>query len=306
MNARTISMLALVCSVGAGASAQVVPLGSQFTTNGLGQSNTISTLTGGPYNRVTFSTNWSYNAGSATSAGVAINFNAGAFYNIIGSLSSISGFNNNPNPSAVSAVCNLTMPVSSATALTMIRGQNPLSGGYVAGNWDNVTLTFSYVRRNFIIPSGVIDLGAIPHNGGANFSILPGGSGWNPAAGLYSSEGYLLASNTGAAGKTVEQTGVLLGKPVGDPGLNNLDLPRGIYYMFIGGTGSTFTSDDLAAKVPGAAAGGALAGSIGGVPFSDTIGQGDGHWYQFNVVPAPGPVALMGLGGLIVMRRRRR
>ena len=116
------------------ASAQVVPLGYQLTTNGLGQSNTITTLTGGPYNRVTFSTNWSHNSGSATSLGVGINFNAGSFYNIISSLSSISGFNNNPNPSAVNAVCNLSVPVSSATALSMIRGQNISSGGYVAGD----------------------------------------------------------------------------------------------------------------------------------------------------------------------------
>jgi hypothetical protein len=292
--------------VAASAPAQVVSLGQQLTTNGLGQSNTISTLTGGPYNQVTFSTNWCHNSGSATSLGVGINFNAGPFYNIIASLSSISGFNNNPNPSNVSAVCNLTMPVSSATALSMIRGQNALSGGYVAADWNNVTLTFSYLRRHFVIPSGIINLGDIDHSTGAALSIIPGGTGgFNPTVGLYSSEGYLMASNSGAANKTMEQTGVLLGKLVGDPGLNKLDLPQGIYYMFIGGAGSTFASDDLAAKVPGGAAGGSLAGSIGALRFSDTIAQGDGHWYQFNVVPAPGPVALVGLAGLVAFRRRR-
>lgn len=286
-----------------------MPLGNLLTTNGLGQSTNITTLSGGPYNRVSFSTNWSHNSGGATSLGVGINFNAGAFYNIISGLVSISGFNNNPNPSAVNALCTLTMPVSSATALSMIRGQNITAGGYVAGDWSNVSLNFSYVQRPVVLPSGIRNLGAFTPSNGASFSIVPGGSGgFNPVVGLYSSEGYLIASNIGAAGNTGGggQTGLLIGSPAGDPGLSNLAMPEGSYYFFVGGTGTTFTPDDFVGTVPGGAPGGSLLGSIGGVPFSDPFAQGQGRWYGFTIVPAPTSLAVLGLGGLMAARRRRR
>lgn len=290
---------------------QVVSLGNLLTTNGLGQSSAISTLTGGPYNRVTFSTNWSYNAGSPTSMGAGINFNAGAFTNIIASLSSISGFNSNANPTTLTAVCNLSVAVSSATALSMIRGQNVLSGGYTAANWDNVTLNFSYFQRPRLIPSGIIALG-VRGNTTSAFSVIPGGGtvgGFNPAVGLYSDEGYLLASNVGAAGNggTTGTTGILIGDPAGDPGLSNLTMPEGTYYLFVGGVGTTFTADQLAANVPSGAQGGTLTGGVGdGGWLSPALADGEGRWYSFTIVPSPGSAVLLGVGGLAAASRRRR
>ncbi len=293
------------------ADAQVVALGNLLTTNSGIQSTNITGLTGGPYNRVTFTTNWSYNAGTPTSLGAAINFNAGAFTNIIAGLSSISGFANNANPTTLTAVCNLTMGVSSATALSMIRGQNALTLGYTAANWDNVTLNFSYVQRPHPIPSGVIALG-VRGNTTSAFSIVPGGGtvgGFNPSVGLYSDDGYLIASNIGAAASTAgaPPTGVIIGDPSGDPGLTNLTMPEGNYYIFVGGNGTTFTPDDLSANVPGGALGGTLLGGVGDGGWLDpTIGNGQGHWYSFTIVPAPGSGAVLIAAGVLSARRQRR
>lgn len=312
-----IGVLGLVAMAGTPASAQVVNLGNLVTTNALAQSSSINTLTGGPYNRVTFTTNWSYNAGTPTSMGAAINFNAGSFSNIIAGLSSISGFANNANPTTLSAACILSMPVSSATALTMIRGQNALTAGYSAANWGNTTLTFSYVPPR-PKPTGITNIG-IRGNTTTAFSIVPGG-GWggggaggtaDPMVGLYSREGYLIASNAGLADTagTTLPTGLILGDPTADPGLTNLHLPEGEYLLFVAGSGTSFTRDDFAATVPGDAPGGVLNGTLGDAPWTDApFAQGEGRWYSFQIVPAPSGVALLGMLGVVsgVRGRRRR
>lgn len=310
-----IAALGLLALAGTAASAQVVNLGNLVTNNGLAQSSPITTLTGGAYNRVTFTTNWSYNAGTPTSMGAAINFHAGPFYNILAGLSAISGFAPNANPTALSASCILSMPVSSATVLTMIRGQNALTGGYSAANWDNTTLTFSYVPPR-PIPSGIVNMG-IRGNTSAAFSVVPGG-GWggggaggtaDPMVGLYSREGYLLASNAGLANSngTTLPTGMILGDPATDPGLSNLMLPEGEYFLFVAGSGTNYVRDDFAATVPSDAPGGVLNGMLGDAPWTDApFAEGEGRWYSFQIVPAPSGVALLGMFGVASGLRARR
>src|SRR5690349_1122581 len=102
MTPRSTSTLAasVLLSLAATAhSTEVVTLGHLLATSGINPAANVP-LTAGPYNRVTFTTNWVWNSGTATSAKAAINFNANNNYAaIIGSLFSVSGFNNNSNPS---------------------------------------------------------------------------------------------------------------------------------------------------------------------------------------------------------------
>jgi len=293
------------------ASGSIVVPGNLVTTNSLGQYLNVNGITGGPYNRVTFTTNWSANTPGATSMGAAINFNLSpSFYNIIASLSSISGYQNNSNPTALTAVCNLTMPVSSSSALTMIRGQNINSAGFISADWGATTLVFSYFQRPKVLPTGVIALGVRGDSGSA-FSVTTGGvpGGFDPVVGLYSEEGYLIASNVGAADRsgTVLETGVMLAEPASDPGLSNLTLPAGSYYLFAGGAGTSFTADDFVASVPLDAEGGTLSGMVGDGSWGDqaTLGTGEGRWFSFSIVPEPMSLSLVALAGMLLPRRRR-
>lgn len=289
------------------AAAQVVSLGNLISTNSV-QTLNVTGLTGGPYNRVTFTTNWSANTSGTFSQNVAFNFNISpSFYGIIASLSSISGFNPNNTPVSMTAVCNLSMPVSSATALQMIRAQT-VGGPFHSANWDNTVLNFSYFQRPRAIPSGIRNL-AVRGDSTSPFSISPGGTvGSSPAIGLYSSEGYLLASNVGAASSpgTVTPTGLLVTQPAADPGLSNLYLPEGEYFVFVGGEGTTFTSDDLITSVPSSAAGFTLGGSIGSGGWTDpNYAAGQGGWYSFTIVPTPGTSSALALVAVCVARRKR-
>lgn len=292
------------------ARANVVVLGNLVTTNSLGQSLGVNGITGGPYNQVTFTTNWSANTSGATSMGAAINFNLGpSFYNIIAGLASISGYQNNSNPTTLTAVCNLSMPVSASSLLTMIRGQNIGSGGFVSADWGATTLTFSYVQRPKATPTGIVHLG-VRGEAGSAFSVTAGGGpgGFDPAVGLYSSEGYLVASNVGAAGGAgILLEGVLIGAPAGDPGLTDLLLPEGTYYLFAGGAGTSFPRDDLVAEVPPDAIGGTLIGAVGDGPWGDpaALGTGEGRWYSFQIVPEPATLTVLALAGMLPLRRRR-
>ena len=309
-SAASVLTLMLGAALAPAASASTVVLGNLVTTNSLGQYLNVNGITGGPYNRVTFTTDWSTNTFGATSMGAAINFNLSpSFYNIIASLSSISGYQNNSNPTSLTAVINLSMPVSSASGLTMIRGQNSSSAGSISADWSATTLNFSYYQRPKVVPSGTVAVG-VRGNTSSAFSITPGGvpGGFEPVVGLYSSEGYLIASNVGAAGSagTVSETGIMFGEPAGDPGLNDLMLPAGTYYLFAGGAGTTFTPDDFVASVPPDAMGGTLSGMLGDGSWGDqaTLGVGEGRWYSFAVVPEPGSLGVLALAGMLLSRRR--
>ncbi len=303
---RTIVSKSVGCAAAAAlalagaAGANPINLGNLVVTNNVSTQN-LTGLTGGTYNRVTFTTNWSYNAGMPTSMGAAFNFNAGSFSNIIASLSSATGFANNANSTTLTAVCNLSVPVSSSTALMMIRAQNTFSN-YAVANWSNTVLTFSNAPRIRPIPTGIREMGIR----GTTFSpmrIIAGGGGsggsaggFSPSVGVYSSEGFLMASNVGAAGAA--------GNP--DPGLDGLIMPEGTYYMFVGGAGTRFAMEDFGVDVPRDAVGGKISGMVGSGGWIDTtLEDGTGHWYSFSMVPAPGTAALVGAGVIVAGRRRR-
>lgn len=277
--------------------ANPINLGNLVVTNSVSTQNLTGMMTGGSYNRVTFTTNWSHNSGTVTSMGAAFNFNTGNLYGIIASLSSISGYQNNANPTSLTAVCNLTVAVNSNTALTMVRAQNT-GGFYHAANWSNTVLTFSYVPPIRLIPTGIREMG-IRGNSNSAFRVIAGGGGsggFSPSVGIYSDQGYLIASNIGAAGTPDNP----------DPGIDQLFIPEGTYYMFVGGAGTTFTTDDYAAAVPPGAAGGTIFGSVGDGNWIDAdLGVGEGRWYSFSIVPAPGTAGLVGMGLIAAGRRRR-
>ncbi len=120
------------------------------------------------------------------------------------------------------------------------------------------------------------------------FSVDLAGSDFDTEIGIFDSDGFLLASNDDARGLTSEILG--------------LQLPAGEYYMAIGEFNTTY-GDGFQAN-PGDAAG-TYAGQINGTQFSGDLGAGEIVWGTFNVTPAPGAAALLGLAGIAGLRRRR-
>ncbi|MDX2149062.1 MAG: hypothetical protein SFZ23_16240 [Planctomycetota bacterium] len=150
------------------------------------------------------------------------------------------------------------------------------SGSHVSGGLDFITFT---------INEAVTNVGDY-----LNISMLAGPTGGmtDTEIALYSSAGLLLAdSDDDGPGFFSEMSfGAAdpLAAPDLTPGLDGLSLPAGTYTIVTGGFNTIF-SPNIANITPGTNAG----------------------TYVLNVtfVPAPGALALAGLGGLIAARRRR-
>jgi hypothetical protein len=284
-----------IAAINVSSVANPINAGNYLVNAGLAQSSPLTGLSGGPYNRFRFTTNWSYSQGSPTSAAAAFNFNAGSFSGIISSLSLVTGMAPNANSTTIVVEGSLSVAISSSTALTFVRGQLN-TPTWSEAHWDNTTFTFNYQRRFFQLPTTIAHIGT-RGNTNASFSIAPssgGGGGVNPLSiGLYSDEGFLIASNFGAAGPN-------------DPGVLDLNLPEGRYYSFISGQGTTFSADALFATVPALAPGAMLTGSLGtGSLGGFSFNQGEGTWLSFDIVPTPAATGLLALGIAAITRRRR-
>lgn len=282
----------VVLVAGSAVQANLVNLGNLVATNSP-QTTNITGITGGPYNRFTLTTNWSYNSGtSPTSNAMAFNFVIGSNTSVISALSSISGMLPNSNPTTVTVSGSLSVNVSASTAMQLLYAQN-LGGIARAANWSNTTINFTYVAP----PPRTFNWTAMGVRGNTvtPFSITTDGSSFATTIGLYSENGNLLATNQG-------------GTPGGtDMGLTNLFLPEGEYLIFVAGAGATLGIDEWAASAAPGAAGGTLAGLVGdGGWLNTSFGEGDGHWYSFSIIPAPGAATAGMLGlGLLAVRRRR-
>lgn len=280
----------VVLATGAAAHANLVNVGN-LTALSTPQTVNISGIVGGPYNTFTFTTNWTYGSGSATSNGAAFNFKVGSLTSLISSLSFVSGMAPNGNPTTITVTGRLSINVNASTALQLLYGQNVLTLGSHSASWANTTVNFTYTPPVVPPPVAVVALGPRGNTASA-FSVSTGGSTLNPVVGLYSELGNLLASNVPG---TTE-----------DPGLTGIFLPEGTYYLFVAGAGATLGLEGFDAHALAGAAGGQLGGSVGdGGWMESAFGEGEGRWYQFSIVPAPGTALLTGLGLLAGARRRR-
>ncbi len=143
-------------------------------------------------------------------------------------------------------------------------------------------------------PASFIDLGEI--GGPGNYTFDTNGSPFDTELGLWDNTGTLLFSDDD-----------------GGDGLNSLinaDLTEGMYWLGVSefnsifengwlNTGSAFEGGDdaqVTLNINTVFAGGGLAGAA---LEQETL------FFKVTVVPAPGAAALLGLGGLVALRRRR-
>lgn len=123
------------------------------------------------------------------------------------------------------------------------------------------------------------------------FDINTFTSNYDTEIGLYDATGALIANNDDAASTLQSQL---------TPSLAN-----GTYYLAVAGFNSSFGSSGW--SVSGGGASGNMNAFINGYQIvgDHTSVGGEVAWYSFTVVPTPGTLALVGLGGLAAVRRRR-
>lgn len=116
------------------------------------------------------------------------------------------------------------------------------------------------------------------------------GSAFDTELGLYDNNGNRLADNDDAGGGFQSQ--ILTG-----------GLANGTYYVAVGGFNTTFGATEW--NVVGGPSNGTYDLTIdGSIVASDTLPANAVHWYCFTI-PTPGSAMLLGMGGLVAIRRRR-
>lgn len=135
-------------------------------------------------------------------------------------------------------------------------------------------------------PANFIDLGKIGNEGDYTFDTF--GSNYDTEMGIWNSAGTLLANNDDFGGL---QSSIALTYTAGQ------------YYIGIGRFNNTF---DNGFVLTGVGSFDDTLLNLNGVNLGTWNGNGEPLWYRFDVsVPAPGSMALLGLGGLAAVRRRR-
>ncbi len=137
-------------------------------------------------------------------------------------------------------------------------------------------------------PPPAIDLGVVGTDADP-FNANTFGSDFDTEIGLYDGIGNLLGANDDSGGNLQSQ-------------LEADSLPAGQYFLAVSGFNTSF---DLGFAVDAGASSGSLSVSVNGVTDSRLHETGTVTWYTFEIVPAPGAVALLGIGGLAAVRRRR-
>lgn len=148
--------------------------------------------------------------------------------------------------------------------------------GGIDANWTNVSFTFNSAA-----------IGALGNVNAGDIDFDTFTSTFDTELAIYSANGTLLGTNDDTGGL---QSQVLI------------NLAEGDYYVIIGGYNSLFGD--------GGASGGNAAGDFvlninGANAASGTLAAGGLAAYSLTVVPTPGALALLGLGGLVTARRRR-
>ena len=143
--------------------------------------------------------------------------------------------------------------------------------------WDNASFEFSGgVSAN--------DLG----NLSSNLTIDTDGSSADTEIAVYTLDGTLIDTNDDNGGGGLWS-------------LLNLSLADGSYLLVIGGFNSGFADG---AALAGTSTGSTVLNINGNTQAASTLGAGEFQVFSFTI-PAPSSAALLGLGGLVAIRRRR-
>ena len=139
-------------------------------------------------------------------------------------------------------------------------------------------------------PSSFIDLGAIAGDTDM-FTIDSFGSDFDTELGLYDNNGILLDNNDDSGGGL--QSELIVNS-----------LAQGDYWVALGGFNTTF-GDGFGAIADSSSADGNGVLNYNGQTTTAAVGAGEVQWFRFTVTPATSSIALLGLGGLAMTRRRR-
>lgn len=133
----------------------------------------------------------------------------------------------------------------------------------------------------------IIDLGN--YNVGTSFVFDTLGSGFDTELALFSEDGFKIADDDDGAGGLLSRI---------DAGV----LGMGCYYLVAGGYNSLFNNYFA---VPGTATGNLNVQLNGATVSSGTLGAREFRVHKLCVVPEPASMAALGLGALVLIRRRR-
>jgi hypothetical protein len=166
-------------------------------------------------------------------------------------------------------------------------------------NWNNISITL-ILGQNYTpgapaaVQPSAIDLGVL--GGPGNYIIDSLGSNFDTELGLYDQAGNLISNNDDFGGL---QSLINVSADTAFLGLN-----PGEYFIALGGFNTAYGATDFAVTA-GTAAGDWDLSVNGQLLESGALASGEIQWFKFTVVPAPGALALLGLGGLAAARRRR-
>lgn len=169
-------------------------------------------------------------------------------------------------------------------------------------NWNNVSITL-IEGQNYTpgapaaVQPSAIDVGV--QGGPGNFVMDTFGSDFDTMLGLYDQAGNLITFNDDAQDTLLSEIDV-----AGDTAF--LGLNPGEYFLAITRFNTTFGATDFDVNPLSTAEAGDWELNINGeLVASGFLDIGEVAWVSFTVVPAPGAMALLGLGGLVATRRRR-
>lgn len=165
-------------------------------------------------------------------------------------------------------------------------------------NGDGSTLYMNFTSYDAGGAASGTYLGNVPwSNGGAAAAV--GGSDNGTRASInngFGGLGFGFGSMTPGdiAAAAAVNTGMGISIPVGVLGITSSSVFK-VSAMILGNDGSTVSTQVL----------GGVGGAIGGYPGANTVDFGTIAGDQYFVIPTPGALALVGLGGLVATRRRR-
>ncbi|TVQ62102.1 MAG: PEP-CTERM sorting domain-containing protein [Phycisphaerales bacterium] len=168
-------------------------------------------------------------------------------------------------------------------------------------NWNNVSISL-ILGQNYqagapaAVQPSAIDVGV--QGGPGNYVMDTLGSNFDTMLGLYDQAGNLITFNDDFGGLQslidVDADTAFLGLDVGE------------YFLAITRFNTDFGATDFDVNPLSTAAAGDWELSINGdLVASGFLDVGEVAWVSFTVVPAPGAMALLALGGLVATRRRR-
>ncbi|MEM9560406.1 MAG: hypothetical protein AAF995_08870 [Planctomycetota bacterium] len=166
--------------------------------------------------------------------------------------------------------------------------------------------------RSANAPANFVDLGTIA-NVGDSFSINTFASTFDTEIGVYAADGTLISNNDDAGGTLQSEVNFGGGVSVAPDGtISFAEFGAGEYFIAVSEFDTLFGDDfDVAGGLEDGEAfdvfieaNGVTGESSIALDLANGIDDGVAY-FRFEIVPAPGAAALLGLGGLLAARRRR-